>query len=430
MIWIVLGLLALLSGMYSSSETALFKLDEDGRMQAPARVRRLLDEPRALLVTILLANLVVNLAFFALAPSLFAEALGRVGLEAGTLGGGFVALVVLLIAGEIVPKALALRAPLVIARTTAVPVAASVRLLGPVRSIIGGVLSFARTLLGEDERREQGVTPEALYEVLTMSRREGVLGAREADLLGEIVELEHLRVREAMTPRVDLVLLDLDADDAEAERARVLDEARRERITWVPVVRGNADTIVGGVEVRSLLVHRERAAEALVMPVKFVPEVARLASLLSSFHLDHVSEAVVVDEWGGTAGVVTLEDVFEELVGELRVEDEEKIQEIVDVGEGRFRVSGALSVREWNEAFNVDVVPAAFETVGGFVSAALGRIPRAGDEVHLGAGLVGVVDEVRGHRVVTLTLQSRSEDRVVTRGQSRVGAAAGGRSGA
>ena len=111
-----------------------------------------------------------------------------------------------------------------------------------------------------------------------------------------------------------------------------------------------------------------------------------------------------MDEWGGTAGVVTLEDVFEE-PGELRVEDEEKIQEIVDVGEGRFRASGALSVREWNEAFNVDVVPSAFETVGGFVSAAPGRLLRAGDEVHPGAGLVGVVDEVRGHRVVTLTAE-------------------------
>ena len=207
----------------------------------------------------------------------------------------------------------------------------------------------------------------------------------------------------------------------------MLAEARRECITWVPVVRGGADQIVGGLEIRSLLVHRERAVEALVMPVKFVPEMARLVSLLSSFHLDHVSEAVVVDEWGGTAGVVTLEDVFEELVGELRVEDEEKIQEIVDVGEGRFRVSGALSVREWNEAFNVDVVPSAFETVGGFVSAALGRLPRAGDEVHLGAGLVGIVDEVRGHRVVTLTLQSRSEDRVVTRGGQAPAAAGGGK---
>ena len=416
MIWFVLALLILLSGMYSSSETALFKLDEAARASAPLRVRRLLAEPRTLLVTILLSNLVVNLAFFALAPALFGELLTARGVEAGVLAGGFLALVVLLVAGEIVPKALALRAPTTIAGVTAVPVVATIRLLGPLRSVVTGMLAFARVLLGEDERREQGVTPEALYEVLTMSRAEGVLGAREADLLGEIVELEHLRVREAMTPRVDLVLLDLDAADPAEERARVLAEARRERITWIPVVRGGADQVVGGVEIRSLLVHRERAFEALVMPVKFVPEMARLVSLLSSFHLDHVSEAVVVDEWGGTAGVVTLEDVFEELVGELRVEDEEKIQEIVDVGEGRFRVSGALSVREWNEAFNVDVVPAAFETVGGFVSAALGRLPRAGDEVHLGAGLVGVVDEVRGHRVVTLTLQSRSKDRVVTRG--------------
>ena len=415
MIFGVIAVLAFLSSMFSSSETALFKLNEAQRRGAPLSVRRLLEDPRALLVSILLANLVVNLAFFAIAPSAFAPIFGG-----STILGGLVALVVLLLVGEIVPKALALRAPEVIARLTSVPIGLAVAFFGPLRTIIGRVLEFARTALGEDERSEKGVTPEALAEVLSISREEGVLRATEADLLGEIVELEHLRVREAMTPRVDLVLYDLDADDPVAERARVLAEARRDRITWIPAVRGSADTIAGGLEIRDLLVHRKRSAESLVMPVKFVPEVARLVSLLSSFHIDHVTEAVVIDEWGGTAGVITLEDVFEELVGDLRVEGEEKAPEIVDVGEGRFRVSGSLSVREWNEQFNVQVVPAAFETVGGFVNAVLGRIPRAGEEVDLGAGLVGVVDEVRGHRVVTLTLESHAQDRVVKSNQKTV----------
>lgn len=410
MIWLSIVLLVLISGTLSSSETALFKLDEGERTLASPRVRRLLEDPRSLLVTILLGNLIVNLAFFAVAPSAlgqFIERSGRLSAEEARFAGGFGALVILLISGEILPKALALRAPRAVARLTSAPVTAAVRTLGPARQLVSGALEFSRRLIGEDERSEKGVTPEALAEVLERSRSEGVLAAKEANLLGEIVELERLRVREAMTPRVDLVMFDLGEEDLAAERQRVLDEARRGRMTWVLAIRDGADHVAGGIGVRDLLLAPGRDPEELVMPVKLVPEVARLGSLLNAFHLDRVSEAVVIDEWGGTAGVVTLEDVFEELVGELRVEGEEKAPEIVGVGEGRFRVSGSLSVRDWNDSFGLQVVPAAFETVGGFVSAVLGRIPKAGDEVDLGAGLIGVIDEVRGRRVVTLTLMSR-----------------------
>lgn len=410
MIWVSIMLLVFISGTLSSSETALFKLDDGQRALASPRVRRLLEDPRSLLVTILLGNLIVNLAFFAVAPTALGqlmESSGGLSADEASIAGGFGALVILLITGEILPKALALRAPRVVARVTSGPVMAAVKTLGPARQFVSGALEFSRRLIGEDERSETGVTPEALAEVLERSRSEGVLAAKEANLLGEIVELERLRVREAMTPRVDLVMYDLAEEDGAVERQRVLDEARRGRMTWVLAIRGGADHVVGGIGIRDLLLAPGRDPEELVMPVKLVPEVARLGSLLSSFHLDRVSEAVVIDEWGGTAGVVTLEDVFEELVGELRVEGEEKAPEIVGVGEGRFRVSGSLSVRDWNDSFGVQVVPDAFETVGGFVSAVLGRIPKAGDEVDLGAGLTGVIDEVRGRRVVTLTLMSR-----------------------
>jgi CBS domain containing-hemolysin-like protein len=414
-IWVSILLLVLISGTLSSSETALFKLDEGERALASPRVRRLLEDPRSLLVTILLGNLIVNLAFFAVAPSAlgrFIERSGGLSADEASFAGGFGALVILLITGEILPKAVALRAPRAVARLTSAPVTAAVRTLGPARQLVSGALEFSRRLIGEDERSEKGVTPEALAEVLERSRSEGVLAAKEANLLGEIVELERLRVREAMTPRVDLVMFDLGEEDLAAERQRVLDEARRGRMTWVLAIRDGADHVAGGIGVRDLLLAPGRDPEELVMPVKLVPEVARLGSLLNAFHLDRVSEAVVIDEWGGTAGVVTLEDVFEELVGELRVEGEEKAPEIVGVGEGRFRVSGSLSVRDWNDSFGLQVVPAAFETVGGFVSAVLGRIPKAGDEVDLGAGLIGVIDEVRGRRVVTLTLMSRRGESV------------------
>ena len=166
-----------------------------------------------------------------------------------------------------------------------------------------------------------------------------------------------------------------------------------------------ADNVVGSVEVRDLLAQPHRTVASLVSPVRFFPEVGNVLALLQVMREEGVSEAVVVDEWGGTAGVVTLEDVFEVLVGDLLVEGEEKEVEVVPIGERTYRVSGALALRDWNEWLGFEIVPNAFETVGGYVTAMLGRIPRRGDRVPLRGGLECEVDEVRGRRVRTLLIE-------------------------
>ncbi|MFT7680379.1 MAG: putative hemolysin [Planctomycetota bacterium] len=388
----MLGLL-MLSACFSASETALFSLDEDAREGLSARARRLLDEPRDVLITILLGNLLVNVLFFALAPLL---------LPGSGILVGAVALLALLILGEILPKTLALRLPQVVLWLTARPLALGVRVMGPVRRQVNAFLEFAMRALGEDQRSEMGISSEALGEALEHSASEGALALREADLLGEIVEVSSLRVREIMTPRMDVLALDL-LEDAQ-EHARVAVEAGRRRITWLPVVRGDMDTVVGAVELRDLLTRPEAGLDSMTMPVCCVPEVAPVLSMLATLREERVAEALVVDEWGGTAGVVSLEDLFEEIVGDLRVEDEEPQKLVIPLGEGRYRVQGELSIRDWNDLLGARVVPNEFETVGGYVLACLGHLPRAGDRVELGAGLVGEVHEVRGRRVQTVDL--------------------------
>ncbi|MFT5051380.1 MAG: putative hemolysin [Chlamydiales bacterium] len=396
-IWALLfGLLAL-SGFLSASETALFSLSAGDRESAGARVQRLFREPREVLVSILLANLLVNLAFFATAPHF----LMRVA-DLGLLGAGFVSLLAILILGEILPKTLALRGAHWMARWAAWPLSLLVGLLSPMRRVLRGLVDLGLKAFGQSDSEEVDITPEVLAEVLERSSVEGVLAAGEADLLAEIVELGDLRVREIMTPRVDMLLIDLDDDEVEQREARR--QAARRRLSWLPVVRGGADNVVGQVLVRDLYRDQDRPIEQLIMPIKFVPEVARVLSLLHSLREDRVAEAIVLDEWGGTAGAVTLEDFFEELIGDLRVEGEALERPVVPLGEGRFRVSGGLSIRDWNDHFGVQVVPREFETVGGFVTALLGRIPRTGDRLELGGGLICEVREVRGRRLETLDL--------------------------
>jgi len=221
-----------------------------------------------------------------------------------------------------------------------------------------------------------------------------VLKSDEVDLLTEIVELREIRVREIMTPRVDNLFCELD----ESNREEVLAQAVEQRLSWLPVIEGAADAVRGRVRVRDLLVHRERPISQLVMPVKFVPEVASALDLLRQLREDRAKEAVCVDEWGGTAGTVTIEDVVEEIVGDLRTEGEQPDNLIERLSEGEYKVSGALSVRDWNDRFGSEVVPSEFETVGGLVTALLGHIPKPGDEVEYGA-LRMQVASVDGRRV-------------------------------
>lgn len=394
LIWGLLGVLILLSGACSASETALFSLSHKDRARAGTLARRLLAEPQGLLASLLLANLVVNLLFFA-----FAARLAAPDSSMGPWLAGLLALLAILILGEILPKTLALRAPLLVARTLSWPLALFSFAVRPGRLLLEGTIGLLFRAFGVAGRDERAITTEMLSRVLEESADDGLLAASEAEILTEVLELESIRVREIMTPRVDMLAIDLEADNP----LEVLPEALARRLSWLSVIEGNRDKIVGRVRLRDLLPEPRRPLTQLVMPVKFVPEVASVMALLSVLREDRTSEAVVIDEWGGTAGVVTLEDVIEEIVGELRVEGEGRERPVVPLGEGRFRVSGSLAVRDWNEQFGLAIVPNEFETVAGLVTALLGRIPRTGDRVRLGS-LVGEVHEVRGRRVLTVDM--------------------------
>lgn len=398
----VLALLLLASAFCSAGETALFSLDEPGRERAGPAARRLLANAQALLITLLLANLLVNVLVFAAASRFVPEEGDRY--EAFVAG--FLALLAVLVLGEILPKALALRAPVAVSKFVAPPLILLVAALSPVRRLVRFLLEIATRTLGVSARPEPRITAETLAEVLGHSAQVGLLAGSEADLLAEIVELEGIRVREIMTPRVDMLSLDLQAD--EDDNIQIMARALAQRLTWLPVVRGHADQVAGCVRMRDILSRLDQPLAALVRPALFVPEVAGVLDLLKYLREKHATEAVVVDEWGGTAGTVTIEDVFEEIVGNLRVEDEVGEHGVVPLGDGRFRVSGSLSIRDWNEYFNLEVVPEGFETVGGFVTALLGRIPRAGDRVRH-KDLVWQVREVRGRRVTSADMYLETE---------------------
>lgn len=395
LLWPLLAVLLLLSGVFAASEAALFSLSPAERTRAGRAAGRLLEDARSLLVTILLGNLVLNVLFFA-----FASRLGAGRGARAELAWGLGALLAIVLFGEIFPKTLALRGRVAISRWSAVPLSLLVPLLRPFQRAVDRLLELTYRVLGEAAEGERGVTTDELARALEHSAEQGLLLDTEAQILVGVAELEEIRVREIMTPRVDTPFLDLEESDHSAE----LHAAVTARAGWLVAVEGGPDRVAGRIRVRDLLAHPETPPRELLQPVEFVPEVATALHLLHHLRERKAAEAVVVDEWGGTAGLVQLEDVFEEIVGDLKVEGERDEAPVRPLGGGGFLVVGSLSIRDWNDLFGYRVVPTEFETVGGFVTALLGRMPRTGDVARAG-GLAFEVREVLRRRITSLEIR-------------------------
>ena len=223
----------------------------------------------------------------------------------------------------------------------------------------------------------------------------------ERRLLQSIVEFGDTLVREVMTPRPDIVAI---SEDARIADLRAL--FREQEYSRIPVYKDNLDNILGVVFVKDLIrLDDERdggdGLHALLRPVTFVPETKRVSDLLKEFQRKQVQFAIVVDEYGGTAGLATLEDLLEEIVGEIRDEYDVEMEPVVEEGQGTFVFSGKANFAEVRDRLHVEIEPEGFETVGGYVLTRVGRVPSVGETFELDGLVVEVVEAERRriHRV-------------------------------
>ena len=237
--------------------------------------------------------------------------------------------------------------------------------------------------------------------LLDMAREEGILEKHEEELVSRAVDFGDRTVREVMTSRPDMVVA-----EADLPFEKIADLFEQTKHTRIPLVEGGVEKPIGVVHVKDVFAALRTAvpplnARALARPVLFAPETQTITTLLSDFRRRRQHMAIVVDEWGAVAGVVTLEDLLEELVGEIADEHEESIDPVIPLAEGAFTVAGRVRVSEIAQLFGADLRPGEYDTVAGLLSARLGHIPRPGDEVEDG-GLRFVVEDAdrkRVHRV-------------------------------
>lgn len=411
---LMLPALLIASGLASGAETALFSLTYADRTRlarsnpaTSAAVASLLKRPRMLLLTILFLNNAVNVTYFVIV-SVLAWRVAGTGL--GTVVSvGCLLLIVLL--GEVLAKLLAARFRVTYCRLFAPALLAIHSLLGPVRGALNAVVEPLMRLAAPGREAAHVVTPRELEALLEQHARFGVIDETERRILAGVVALGTSRVRDVMTPRVDVEWLRDDMTDD-----RILEAVGRTRASVLPLCRESPDNEVLGVlsahryfAARDAGRPRAEAMHAATDPPVFVPETARLDQLLDLFHRKRAHMALCVDEQGSVSGIVQIEHVVRDLLlshADERAGQDELVRRVSD---SAWSVSGRLSVRDWDELIGggpTDTSTGArFGTIAGLVMARLGRVPSVGDSVTVG-GMRITVESMDGLAIERVRVQA------------------------
>jgi putative hemolysin len=391
------------SALFTGAEAAYFSLGRARLKRVAAQgaeggaAKPLIERPHELLVTLLVGITVINIAASAVAALIADELFGqRYALVIQVV----VTILVLTTFGEVLPMTLAVKYPERFLALVQRPVGWLGILLTPVRALLGGLSALSVRLIGSERSADPELSEEELRTLVDVGASEGVVEREEREMIHKVFELEDTLVRSIMVPRPDMFCLDV-ATPAD----RILPALREHLHSRVPVFEGSIDVIVGILYTKDLLPYVREGLppdfdlRARLHPPYFVPETKRADTLLQEFQAKKLHMAIVVDEYGGTAGLVSLEDLLEELVGEIADEFDEPERLIQRVNATTFRVAGKLSIDDLNAATGLHVSSEAYDTVGGWVLDLFGRVPRRAERAET-SELSVTVEKVERTRIV------------------------------
>lgn len=410
---IVVPLLLCASAFFSGCETALFSLSKSQQLEIQKQkadsiinsaLASLLVESRALLITLLLGNMVVNVSYFIICEvtiSSLTQDSEAHGIMIAVLH--VMPLLGLILAGEVIPKMVAAKLGMIWARFFAMPLLFVHRALTLVRVLVSNLVVTPLARLIAPRQKPTSLSPDELESLLELSKSHGHINADEESILQAILELGQLKVYDVMSPRVDVAMFDI-ADDP----ADLIQRMQAERRHFALIYEEDTEHLLGIVLSRQMMIDPPADAKQLrkyIRQVLYVPEVQKLDQLLAQFRQSGSSIAVAVDEFGGTAGVVRIEDIVETMVGPIvDSDDQEEQPQVITVGLGVFRVSASLPFHEWEKFFGDHDQEHAISTIGGLVMAKLARLPKVGDTVQLGNLLI-TVEQMTGRRLQWLELK-------------------------
>jgi len=381
-----------LSAFFSGSETALFNLkrnDVEKLKQdlAPSSrtIIKLLTTPKKLLITILTGNTIVNVALASMAALItanFATAAG-VNLVLALAIETIVLTIVLVIMGEITPKVLAMRHSLGFSSRIVGPLSIFFKLFAPIVQIIYNGIEKLVEVLGI-QPEENFTSDEEIRELVELGQDQGVIGEEEKVMIHSIIEIGDTQAKEIMIPRPDIVMF-----NTEMTRDEILEIIRESGFSKYPLFRDQIDQIKGIVFIKDILPYLHNGShrinlERLAKPAKFVPEHQAVDELLREMQLEKQKLAIVVDEYGGFSGMVAVEDIIEEVLGDIRdeIDDEQDTSEIKKVKDGVFIIEAATNLDDVAEALKITFPDERdYDSIGGLIYFSLGTIPEQGETI-------------------------------------------------
>ena len=400
--YILLVILIALSAFFSASETAYTTVNKirlqnyvDAGSKKAKTALFIAENYDRTLTTILIGNNIVNIGASSIATLLFVKLFGPSGAAISTA----VMTILILIFGEVLPKSFAKESSEKFALAFSRPLRILMTVFWPVVFLFIQLKKVAKHISPIKEEETPTVTEQELKFIVESIEDEGVLEKQESELVQHALEFDEKTVQEVLTPRVDMTTLDIE-DDLQTNIGLVLTE----RFSRIPVCRGTSDRIIGILHTKDLLEALVRGdaidLASMVQPAFFVYKTKKLSSLLADFKRNKTHVAIVTDDYGGTVGMVTMEDLLEELVGDIWDEDEEIIRDFVRIDSQHFLISGDLTIRELFDHLDLPFsnLESNHTSCGGWDLEPLGHLPQAGEAFQF--------------KNMTLTIQEMDDQRV------------------
>jgi putative hemolysin len=398
-----------LAAFFAACEAALVSISRmraraiaERRVRGAGNLERLVDEKTRFLTSILVGNTIVLLA----ADSLAAYIALAMGIPSGAVISTVVMTVVFLLFGEIIPKTIATGDSERWALRLALPIRYAALILMPIARAFEVTTDLVLRLFGIKNAHRPFVTEEDIRALVNVGAEQRVIEEQERELIHSVLEFADTIVREVMKPRPEMVAVSVDDSPR-----RVLDVVIAEGYSKLPVYQESKDDIVGVIHDRELLVAlangslAHASVRSLMRTAVHVPETKKIADLLREMQRDKFSLAIVVDEYGGTAGLVTMEDLLEEIVGEIRDEHDLDEQESISmVSEHEAVVEAGTNIEDVNAKLGTELPTEDFETIGGYTVGLFGRLPNEGEEIDAAGHARLRVDRTRGRRILAVRI--------------------------
>lgn len=403
--FIILLILILLSGFFSSAETALSTVNrvrirtlaEEGSKRAK-RVNFVLDNYGKMISSVLIGNNIVNLSASALATTLALRIHLSVGIATGILT------IVVLICGEIVPKTWAVLNAEKLSLLYSGIIYALMHLLTPVILVVDKVSNlFLRLLHADPNQKATPMTESELKTYVDVSHEDGVIESEEREMIYNVFDFSDALAKDIMIPRINMVTVDI-----EDSYEQVLKIFREYMYTRLPVFQDNQDNIIGIINIKDFILTNDESnfhVKDILRDAHYTYEYKKIADLMYELREKTMNVAFVLNEYGATVGMITFEDLLEEIVGEIRDEYDQDEEELIQkVDEYTYLVEGSMKLDDINDALNTNLNSEDYDSIGGIMIEKLNRVPDDNDEVHLENGIHLKVQGIDQNRIIKVKM--------------------------